>query len=82
MILEVQIQIFGAWAGAPWQSFHFQKIPGGLNFNIFCENRHEASFYIKELTQEKKSKFEFLKLPFWTPEKAVLRSRSRLSRHF
>ena len=42
MILEVQIQIFGA------QSFHFQKIPGGLNISIFlCENQHKASFYIK-----------------------------------
>ena len=36
MILEVQIQIFGA------QSFHFQKIPGGLNIKIVRENRHEA----------------------------------------
>ena len=33
---------------------------GGLNINIFCENRHEASFYIKELTQ--KNKFEILVL--------------------
>ena len=33
------------------QSLHFQKIPRGLNINIFCENRHEASFYIKEQTQ-------------------------------
>ena len=32
MILEVQIQIFGTPAG---QSFHFQKILGGLNINIF-----------------------------------------------
>ena len=30
MIFEVQIQSFGAR-----QSFHFQKIPGGLNINIF-----------------------------------------------
>ena len=30
------------------QSFHFQKIPQGLNINIFCENLHEASFYIKK----------------------------------
>ena len=33
------------------QSFHFQKILWGLNFNIFCENWHEASFYIKEQAQ-------------------------------
>ena len=54
MILEVQIQIFGARAAR--QSFHFQKIPGGQNINIFCENRPEAFFYIKEQTQ--KNKFE------------------------
>ena len=53
MIFEAQIQIFGAPAR---QSFYFQKIPGGLNINIFCENRHEASIYIKEQTQ--KNKFE------------------------
>ena len=33
------------------QSFHFQKIPQGLNINIFCENLHEASFYIKQQVQ-------------------------------
>ena len=32
MILEVQIQNFGTLA---YQSFHFQKIPGGLNIDIF-----------------------------------------------
>ena len=26
--------------------FSFLKNPGGLNFNIFCENWHETSFYI------------------------------------
>ena len=36
MILEVQIQIFGARARAhSHQSFHFQKIPGGPNISIF-----------------------------------------------
>ena len=53
MILEVQIQISGANAR---QSFQFQKNPGGLNINIFCENPHEASFNIIEQTQ--KNKFE------------------------
>ena len=55
MILEVQIQKFWrvhALAHAS-QSFHFQKIPGGQNINIFCENWHETSFYIKEQTQKK-----------------------------
>ena len=58
MILEVQIQNFGACRtpAHELQSFHFQKIPGGVNINIFCENGHEASFYIKEQTQ--KNKFE------------------------
>ena len=61
LILEVQIEIFSsrrATAHAQ-QSFHFEKIPGGLNINIFCENRHDASFYIKEQTQKTNSKFEF-----------------------
>ena len=63
MILEVQIQIFGAR-----QSFHFLKIPEGPNINIFCEIWHEASFYIKE--QAQKYKFDFLKVvPFWCPIK-------------
>ena len=48
MILEVQIQNFGTLT---YQSFHFQKIPGGLNINIFCENWHKASFYIKAQVQ-------------------------------
>ena len=53
------------------QSFHFKKIPGGLNiFFFFFENRHEASFYIKEQTQKKKFNFKFYKLLFWTLEKA------------
>ena len=57
MILEVKFQNFGEGAPAHMrQSFHFQKIPGGPNINIFCENWHEASFYIKEQTQ--KYKFE------------------------
>ena len=31
------------------QSFHFQKIPGGLNINIFFfKNQHEASFYMNK----------------------------------
>ena len=38
------------------QSFHFQKIPGGLNINILCENLYKSSFYKKEQTQ--KYKFE------------------------
>ena len=39
------------------KSFHFKKIPGGPNINIFCKNWHEASFYIKEQTQKYKYKY-------------------------
>ena len=55
MILEVQIQI----SVHARQSFHFEKFPARLNINIFCENRHEPSFYIKEQTQFFVWKFEF-----------------------
>ena len=48
-ILEVQFQNLGARSR---QSFHFQKIPGHPNINIFFENWQEASFYIKEQTQK------------------------------
>ena len=53
MILEVQIQNFGAHSR---QSFHFQKIPGAQILIFFCENWHEASLFIKE--QAQKNKFE------------------------
>ena len=55
MILEVQFQIFRArprrGLAQAHQRFNFQKIQGDLNINIFCENWHETSFYIKEHTQ-------------------------------
>ena len=60
MILEVQIQIFGGRASArhalarTQQSLHFQKIPGGLNINIFPENRQEKQI----------RNFKFKKIPF------------------
>ena len=58
MIIEVQIQNFGARRAQvhAGQSFHFQKIPGAQILIFFCENWHEASFYIKE--QRQKNKFE------------------------
>ena len=54
MILEVQIQSFSVLSSPAQalQSFHFQKIPGDLKINIFCENWHEASFYIKGQSQK------------------------------
>ena len=60
MILEVQIQ-----------SFHFPKIPGGLNIKFFCENRHEASFYIKEQMQENKFEISVLKTTILDPRKSA-----------
>ena len=54
IILEVQIQNFGMCV----KVFMLKK-PGGLNINIFCENWHEASFYIKEQAQIFLLKFEF-----------------------
>ena len=63
MILDVQIKFF--WCrckrrAAPHahQSLHFQKIPGGLDINIFGENWHEASFYIKEQDKQKNWSFK------------------------
>ena len=46
MILEVQIQNFGA--GACALKLSFWKNPGGLNINNFCE----TSFYIEEQMQK------------------------------
>ena len=62
MILKIQIQIFGT---------HSQKIPGCLNINIFCENRHEASFYKKEQTQKNKFEIWILKTTILDPWKSA-----------
>ena len=63
MILEVKIKNFRTRArGAPEhgpQSFHFQKIQGAQILIFFCENWHDASFYIKEQTQKNKFEIEF-----------------------
>ena len=43
MILEVQLQTFGVRA----EKFTFSKNSWGLKYLIFfCENRHDASFFI------------------------------------
>ena len=53
MILEIQFKNFGAGVPAhKRQSFHFQKLPGDPNINIFCENWQGASFYIKRTNAE------------------------------
>ena len=53
------------------QSFNFQKIPGGPNINIFDENWHAASFYIKEQTQIYKFEISLLKSTILNPKKCV-----------
>ena len=56
-------------AGRPLQSFYLQKTPWGLNINNFCENWHDASFYIKEQTQENKFEIRVLKTTIFGPPK-------------
>ena len=65
MILEVQIQILGA---SDHQSFHFQKISGGLN--LFVKIGTKLPITLKNKRKNTNLKFEYKKLPFWTPEKA------------
>ena len=65
IILEVQLQNFAAR-----QSFHFQKIPGGPNIYNFCENWHEASFYIKEQMQKYKFEVWLFKITILDPRKS------------
>ena len=55
MILEVQIQNFGARQRTRVKVFILKKFQGA-QINIFCENWREAFFYIKKQTQ--KYKFE------------------------
>ena len=59
MILEVQIQILGARRPTRGKVFIFKKFQGVKILIIFCENWHEASFYIKEQTQKNKFEIEF-----------------------
>ena len=51
--------------------FIFLKIPGGPNINIFDENWHGASFYIKEQTQKYKLEIRLLKRTILDPQKSV-----------
>ena len=53
MILEVQIQNFGAPAR---QSFHFQKIPGGLNINIFLKTMNTQMLFCSVFLKTHKKK--------------------------
>ena len=73
MILEVQFQNLGARTPAHvCPSFHFKKIPGGPNINIFfCENWQGASFYIKEQTQKNKFEIFLLKSTILNPQKSA-----------
>ena len=64
MILEVQIQNFGACA----LHFSFFFTPGGLNINIFLKMKIRMNFLIHKKESAKKYIF-VLKLLFLTPEK-------------
>ena len=67
MSLEVQIQILARTQ----QSFHFQKIPGGLNINIFfVKVSMKLPFTLKNKRIKTNLKFDFSKVLSWTPEKA------------
>ena len=66
MILEVQIQMFGALV---CQSFHFQKIPGGLNINFFLWK--SAWSFLLHWRSYAQTNFSFKNYLFiLTPEKA------------
>ena len=59
--------------GSHWrQSFHFQKILGGPNINVFCEKWHESSFYIEEQTQKNKLEIWVSKTTILDPQKSTL----------
>ena len=62
MILGVQIQ------NLRYALMHVQKIPGGLNINIFVKTGMKLPFALKNQRQ-KNLKFEFLEL--FSPEKRV-----------
>ena len=67
MILEVQTQNFGRTRGR--QSFHFQKIPGGLNINIFLWK--SAWSFLLHWRSYAQTNFSFKNYLFiLTPEKA------------
>ena len=48
MILETQIQNVGARGRTRVKFFIFKKFQGAQILIFFCENWHEASFYIKK----------------------------------
>ena len=68
MILEVQIQIFGTSI----KVFIFKKFQGAQILIFFCENWHEASFYIKKQTQKYKFEILLLKGTILDPRKSAI----------
>ena len=85
MILEVKIQNFGARKCGGRQSFHFRKIPGGLNINIFFEDWYEASSYNKKQTQKYEFEIWVSKLFYFYPQKSpflVFEEKHPKTRHF
>ena len=67
MILEVQIQNFRSSV----KVFIFKKFQEAQMLIFFCENWHEASFYIKELTQKNKFEIWLLKTTILDPRKSL-----------
>ena len=53
------------------QSFHFKKIPGGQNINIFWWKFPWSFFYIKEQTQKYKCEIWLLKSTILDPRKSA-----------
>ena len=54
MLLEVQIQIFGARRRMHVKVLILNKFQGAQILIFVCENWHEASFYVKKQTQKYK----------------------------
>ena len=72
MILETQIQNVGARGRTRVKLFIFKKFQGAQILIFFCENWHEASFYIKKQTQDLFLNLSFKNYYFGPPKKRVL----------
>ena len=59
MLLEVQIQIFGARRRMHVKVLILNKFQGAQILIFVCENWHEASFYVKNKHRNTNFKFDF-----------------------
>ena len=71
MILEVQIQSFGARRRTRVKVFILKKFQGAQILIFFDENWHAASFYIKEQTQKYKFENWLFKSTILDPQKSA-----------